>query len=252
MAKEKKVDLIEIISWLGLMVSLLVIAVSIGYIIWLNCQSTVTVSNAWNLLNNHRMGQRLLYSYVVVVLMALCSLAVPLGIVLWIQADQKQDALIDRSVTIFALAVLVAFFAVTSPSPIIHGCLLQGTNDRQTCYLKDKYLTENKVLIASENFRQTRYLKDKYMTENKVLITSENFSQTADSTVVVNGRSYQGPDKKSLVTRLTKKNRVARVTVYGQEMKPGLNPVVKEAISHMTSSDGNVKSVKINKIVINK
>ena len=229
MAKEKKVDLIEIISWLGLMVSLLIITVSMGYIIWLNCQSTVTVSAAWNLLNNHRMGQRLLYSYVVVVLMAFCSLAVLLGIVLWIQADQKQDALIDRSVTIFALAVLVAFFAVTSPSPIIHGRLLQGTNDRQTCYLKDKYLTENKVLI-----------------------TSENFSQTADGTVVVNGQSYQVSDKKSLVTRFDKNNRVARVTVYGQEMKPGLNPVVKEAISHMTSSDGNVKSVKINKIVINK
>lgn len=229
MAKEKKVDLIEIISWLGLMVSLLIITVSMGYIIWLNCQSTVTVSDAWNVLNNHRMGQRLLYSYVVVVLMALCSLAVPLGIVLWIQADQKQDALIDRSLTIFALAVLVAFFAVTSPSPIIHGRLLQGTNDRQTCYLKDKYLTENKVLI-----------------------TSENFSQTADGTVVVNGQSYQVSDKKSLVTRFDKNNRVARVTVYGQEMKPGLNPVVKEAISHMTSSDGNVKSVKINKIVINK
>ena len=229
MAKEKKVDLIEIISWLGLMVSLLIITVSMGYIIWLNCQSTVTVSDAWNVLNNHRMGQRLLYSYVVVVLMALCSLAVPLGIVLWIQADQKQDALIDRSVTIFALAVLVAFFAVTSPSPIIHGRLLQGTNNRQTCYLKDKY-----------------------MTENKVLITSENFSQTADGTVVVNGQSYQVSDKKSLVTRFDKNNRVARVTVYGQEMKPGLNPVVKEAISHMTSSDGNVKSVKINKIVINK
>ena len=229
MAKEEKVDLIEIISWLGLMVSLLIITVSMGYIIWLNCQSTVTVSDAWNVLNNHRMGQRLLYSYVVVVLMALCSLAVPLGIVLWIQADQKQDALIDRSVTIFALAVLVAFFAVTSPSPIIHGRLLQGTNNRQTCYLKDKY-----------------------MTENKVLITSENFSQTADGTVVVNGQSYQVSDKKSLVTRFDKNNRVARVTVYGQEMKPGLNPVVKEAISHMTSSDGNVKSVKINKIVINK
>lgn len=58
--------------------------------------------------------------------------------------------------------------------------------------------------------------------------------------------------KSSLVTRFNKKNRGARVTVYGQEMKPGLNPVVKEAISHMTSSDGNVKSVKINKIVINK
>lgn len=140
MAKEKKADLIEIISWLGLMVSLLMITVSMGYIIWLNCQSTVTVSNAWNSLNNHRMGQRLLYSYVVVVLMALCNLAVPLGIVLWIQADQKQDVLIDRSVTIFALAVLVAFFAVTSPSPIIHGRLLQGTNDRQTRYLKDKYI----------------------------------------------------------------------------------------------------------------
>lgn len=229
MAKEKKADLIEIISWLGLMVSLLIITVSMGYIIWLNCQSTVTVSNAWNLLNNHRMGQRLLYSYVVVVLMALCSLAVPLGIVLWIQADQKQDALIDRSVTIFALAVLVAFFAVTSPSPIIHGRLLQGTDDWQTYYLKDKY-----------------------MTENKVLITSENFSQTADSAVVVNGQSYQVSDKKNLVTRFNKKNKVARVTVYGQEMKPGLNPVVKEAISYMTSSDGNVKSVKINKIVINK
>ena len=229
MAKEKKVDLIEIISWLGLMVSLLIITVSMGYIIWLNCQSTVTVSNAWNLLNNHRMGQRLLYSYVVVGLMALCSLAVPLGMVLWIQADQKQDALIDCSVTIFALAVLVAFFAVTFPSPIIHGRLLQGTNDRQTCYLKDKYMTENKVLIASENF-----------------------SQTADGTVIVNGQSYQVSDKKGLVTRLTKKNKVARVTVYGQEMKPGLNPVVKEAISHITSNDGNVKSVKINKIVINK
>lgn len=229
MAKEKKADLIEIISWLGLMVSLLIITVSMGYIIWLNCQSTVTVSNAWNLLNNHWMGQRLLYSYAVVGLMALCSLAVPLGIVLWIQADQKQDVLIDRSVTIFALAVLVAFFAVTSPSPIIHGRLLRGINDRQT-----------------------RYLKDKYMTENKVLITSENFSQTADNAVIVNGQSYQVPDKKSLVTRFNKKNRVARVTVYGQEMKPGLNPVVKEAISHMTSSDGNVKSVKINKIVINK
>ena len=63
MAKEKKVDLIEIISWLGLMVSLLIITVSMGYIIWLNCQSTVTVSNAWNLLNNHRMGQRLLYCF---------------------------------------------------------------------------------------------------------------------------------------------------------------------------------------------
>lgn len=229
MTKEKKADLIEIISWLGLMVSLLIITISMGYIIWLNCQSTVTVSNAWNLLNNHRMGQRLLYSYVVVVLMALCSLAVPLGIVLWIQADQKQDTLIDRSATIFALAVLVAFFAVTSPSPIIHGRLLQGTNDKQTCYLKDKY-----------------------MTENRVLITSENFSQTADGAVVVNGQSYQVSDKKSLVTRFNKKNKVARVTVYGQEMKPGLNPVVKEAISHMTSSDGNVKSVKINKIVINK
>lgn len=173
MAKEKKVDLIEIISWLGLMVSLLIITVSMGYIIWLNCQSTVTVSDAWNVLNNHRMGQRLLYSYVVVVLMAFCSLAVPLGIVLWIQADQKQDVLIDRSVTIFALAVLVAFFAVTSPSPIIHGRLLQGTNDRQTYYLKDKY-----------------------MTENKVLITSENLSQTADGTVVVNGQSYQVSDKR--------------------------------------------------------
>ena len=161
--------------------------------------------------------------------MALCSLAVPLGMVLWIQADQKQDALIDCSVTIFALAVLVAFFAVTFPSPIIHGRLLQGTNDRQTCYLKDKYMTENKVLIASENF-----------------------SQTADGTVIVNGQSYQVSDKKGLVTRLTKKNKVARVTVYGQEMKPGLNPVVKEAISHITSNDGNVKSVKINKIVINK
>lgn len=229
MAKEKKADLIEIISWLGLMVSLLIITVSMGYIIWLNCQSTVTVSNAWNLLNNHRMGQRLLYSYAVVVLMALCSLAVPLGIVLWIQADQKQDALIDRSVTIFALAILVAFFAVTSPSPIIHGRLLQGTNDRQTCYLKDRYITENKVLI-----------------------TSKNFSQTADDAVIVNGQSYQVSDKKSLVTRFDKKNRVAKVTVYGQEMKPGLNPVVKEAIGHMTNSDGNVKSVKINKIVINK
>ena len=252
MAKEKKADLIEIISWLGLMVSLLIITVSMGYIIWLNCQSTVTVSDAWNVLNNYRMGQRRLCSYVVVVLMALCSLAVPLGIVLWIQADQKQDTLIDRSVTIFALAVLVAFFAVTSPSPIIHGRLLQGTNDWQTYYLKDKYMPENKVLIASENFSQTRYLKDKYMTENKVLITSENFSQTADSAVIVNGQSYHVSDKKSLVTRFNKKNRVARVTVYGQEMKPGLNPVVKEAISHITSNDGNVKSVKINKIVINK
>ena len=108
------------------------------------------------------------------------------------------------------------------------------------------------MLINSENFRQTRYLKDKYLTENKVLITSENFSQTADRTVIVNGQSYQVSDEKSLVTRFNKNNRVARVTVYGQEMKPGLNPVVKEAISHITSSDGNVKSVKINKIVINK